>query len=139
MFEVGESDLDEAVRDYKRVLAAMIDKRPSGTRQRIADAIGKHRSFVTQIIGDSYATVLPARHVGPILAVCHASPAEREAFLVAYQRAHPGRLPGTEPRGSGMRHVLLSVPDLGDAEDNEAFERALSEFAQRMAKIFEKR
>ena len=35
---------------------------PSGTRQRLAAALGKNRSFVTQITSPAYATPIPARH-----------------------------------------------------------------------------
>ncbi len=39
---------------YKAILAQIIDDRPSGTRQRLAAALGKHRSFVTQITSPAY-------------------------------------------------------------------------------------
>ena len=38
---------DEAVIAYKSIFSDIIDNRPSGTRQRLATALGKHRSFVT--------------------------------------------------------------------------------------------
>ena len=38
-----------AVAAYKRILADVLDRRPSGTRQRLAAALGKNRSFVSQI------------------------------------------------------------------------------------------
>src|SRR4029079_8563721 len=45
-----EPRLDEqgaqAVALYKRLLADVIDGRPSGTRQRLAAALGKNRSFI---------------------------------------------------------------------------------------------
>ena len=48
--EAAGSAADDAIRDYKQILAAIIDRRPSGTRQRLADELGKNRSFITQII-----------------------------------------------------------------------------------------
>jgi len=42
-------DAEAAIRAYKSVLSTVIEQRPSGARQRLADALGKHRSFVTQI------------------------------------------------------------------------------------------
>ncbi len=41
--------MSEAVAAYKRMLAAIIERRPSGTRQRLATALAKNRSFVSQI------------------------------------------------------------------------------------------
>src|SRR6476660_10034765 len=85
-------DAEEAIRAYKSILSHVIDQRPSGARQRLADALGKHRSFVTQITRPSYATPIPQKHLATIFAVCHFSPAERDAFMAAYQRAHRGKL-----------------------------------------------
>mgnify|MGYP000606055132 CR=1 FL=1 len=50
----------EAVAAYKRMLADIIEKRPSGTRQRLAAALAKNRSFVSQITNPAYATPIPA-------------------------------------------------------------------------------
>lgn len=122
---------DEAVTAYKTILSDIIDNRPSGTRQRLATALGKHRSFVTQVTSPAYATPLPARHLETIFRVCHFSPAEQERFLDAYQRAHPGKLP--DVRGEKVRQLTLSVPDLGDDKKNRKFDEAVSEFIQRIA------
>jgi hypothetical protein len=45
---------DDAVRSYKRLLQAYLDRRPSGTRQKIALALGKHKSFISQIANPAY-------------------------------------------------------------------------------------
>ena len=37
---------EELVAAYKEILQSYIDLRPSGVRLKIADAIGKHKSFV---------------------------------------------------------------------------------------------
>lgn len=124
---------EAAIRAYKTVLATVIEQRPSGTRQRLADALGKHRSFVSQIAGPSYPTPIPARHLPVIFSVCHFSPAERDSFLAAYRIAHPGKGPvGAAKR---MRHISLSVPDMGDARQNAALDRAINEFIQRISSI----
>lgn len=125
---------EEAIRAYKSLLSAVIDQRPSGMRQRLADALGKHRSFVTQICSPAYSTPIPAKHLPVIFSVCHFSPAERAEFLAAYREAHPGRVPA----GGDMkkvRHISLSVPDLGDAKQNAALDRAIIEFIHRIAGI----
>ncbi|MBX3567742.1 MAG: hypothetical protein KF914_06760 [Rhizobiaceae bacterium] len=128
-------DAEEAIRAYKQILAAVIDRRPSGTRQRLADELGKNRSFVTQITSPSYSVPIPARHIPSILAVCHFGPAERDGFLTAYDRAHPGKAP--LPEGFRRhRHLALSVPDLGDVRRNEALDRAVVDFVARIAALF---
>jgi hypothetical protein len=125
---------EDAIIAYKTMLASIIDNRPSGTRQRLATALGKHRSFVTQITSPAYATPLPARHLSTIMRVCHFSPAEEERFIEAYQRAHPGRLP--EAGGAdGQRQMTLTVPDLGDERRNRALDEAVADFVARLARI----
>lgn len=129
-----ETSPEDAIRAYKGVLSTILEQRPSGTRQRLADALGKHRSFVTQISSAAYSTPIPSRHLPLIFTVCHFSPAERDAFLAAYQVAHPGKAPlaaGTRK----TRHVSLVVPDLGDDRQNAALDRAIVEFIQRITSI----
>src|SRR6478736_2748597 len=101
---MAREETEDAIIAYKSILTQIIDNRPSGTRQRLATELGKHRSFVTQITSPTYAT--PFR-------VCHFSAAEQERFLGAYQNAHPGRLPEPGP-AERLRHLSLMVPDLGD-------------------------
>jgi hypothetical protein len=122
-----------AVATYKALLRDVLTLRPSGTRQRLATALGKNRSFVSQISNPAYPVPIPARHIPKIFEVCHLSPAERSAFLAAWRAAHPGRLLAVAdtPR---QRVVALSVPDLGP-EENARFDAALRAFvARRTAK-----
>ena len=49
---------------YKTILRNTIDRRPSGTRQKIALALGKNKSFVSQITNPAYLSPVPA----PVLA-----------------------------------------------------------------------
>lgn len=128
------ADQEEAIRAYKEVLSQVIDQRPSGMRQRLADALGKHRSFVTQICSPAYSTPIPAKHLPTIFSVCHFGAAEREQFLTAYGKAHPGRVPASGGFRK-TRHISLTVPDLGDAKQNAALERAINEFIQRITSI----
>ena len=72
------------VATYKTVLKRVLDNRPSGMRQRLAEAIGKNRSFVSQISNPAYQVPIPARHVGLIFEICHFAPQERAAFLKVY-------------------------------------------------------
>ena len=127
-------DAEEAIRAYKTVLSAVIDQRPSGTRQRLADALGKHRSFVTQITSPAYSTPIPLKHLPLIFSVCHFSTQERDLFLSAYQAAHPGKVQLAQS-GRRVRHLSLTVPDLGDDKQNAALDRAINEFIHRISSI----
>ena len=117
----------EAVRGYKSILRQVLENRPSGTRQRIASALGKNRSFVSQISNPSYATPIPARHVEQIMEICHFSTSERTDFLAAYRQAHPGRLSDSDVSPRLRQHTIL-LPDLGNPEKNRKADLLIGEF-----------
>jgi hypothetical protein len=120
--------------DYKRLLQRVCDNRPSGTRGRLAVALGTNRSFVSQLVNPVYAMPIPAQHLEVIFEVCHFAPAEREAFLAAYDRAHPGRRDtGATPPGG--RSISLTVPDLGNARQNQAVDAMMVEYARQVARL----
>ena len=102
--------------------------------QRLADALGKHRSFITQIIGVTYPTPVPERHLNAIFSLCHFSPDEQRVFLKAYDAAHPERA-GREADHKRLRNVSMMVEDLGDDDKNRKFDEALAEFAHKMGAI----
>jgi hypothetical protein len=131
---MAREDTEDAIIAYKNILAQIIENRPSGTRQRLATELGKHRSFVTQITSPIYATPLPARHLATIFRVCHFSAAEQERFLDAYQIAHPGKLPefGASEK---LRHISIMVPDFGDERRNRLLEEAITDLVQKIAAI----
>ncbi|WP_199229658.1 hypothetical protein [Azospirillum sp. TSO22-1] len=119
---------------YKRVLQQVLALRPSGTRQRLAEAMGKNRSFVSQLTNPTNPTPVPAQHIELIFDICHFAPAEREAFLAAYRRAHPRRLrlPHEHHRA---RRISVEVPDLGDEERNRRLDAIVTEFAAKIAHL----
>lgn len=123
---------EELIRAYKLIFSNVLETRPSGTRQRLADALGKNRSFITQMTSTTYATPIPQRHLATLFAVCHFSPAEREAFMTAYRAAHRGKLEIGDAERK-MRHLSLVVPDLGDDKTNAALDKALGEFVQKLS------
>jgi hypothetical protein len=133
---VARASVSAAVAEYKGVLRAVLDNRPSGTRQRLATALGKNRSFVSQIANPAYPVPIPAQHVQAIFEVCHFSTGERKAFLAAYGRAHPGRLESIA-RFSRMREVAIEVPDLHDDHKNALLDEMLSDVARRLARLIE--
>jgi hypothetical protein len=125
-----------AVADYKRVLARVLENRPSGTRQRLAVALGKNRSFVSQIANPAYATPIPAQHLDLVFEVCLFPAAERRVFLDHYARAHPGKLERTRHRKDHrLRPVTVYVPDLEDDAKNHALDRLLADIAARIGKL----
>jgi hypothetical protein len=127
---------DRDVADYKVILRRVLDNRPSGTRLKLAAALGKNRSFVSQITNPAYLVPIPAKHVAIIFEVCHLSGAERTAFLEAYGRAHPGRLRAPH-RDARTRIIAVTVPDLGDDKKNRALDELVIEFAARLARFAE--
>ena len=122
-----------AVAAYKRMLAVIIDKRPSGTRQRLASALAKNRSFVSQITNPAYATPIPASHLVQIFEICHFSAAERQEFTRLYGIAHPKKMLAHAPRRTSAVHL----PDLGDAERNRTLHGLVSAFVRDIARLIE--
>ena len=125
---------------YKQFLRDLIDRRPSGTRQLIASALGKHKSFVTQITNPSYAVPVPAKHLATIFDICHFSPAERQQFVALYEAAHPNRhvavAADTSSAGTGgMKRIVIEVPVLRNAARQEEMERLVRDFARRVAAL----
>jgi len=127
---------ESAVAEYKGILQRLLENRPSGTRQRLAHALGKNRSFITQITNASYAVPIPAPHLETIFEIVHFPAHERQAFLDAYGRAHPGRLLRAQSTRR-IRTATLHVPDLGDEDRNCRLDQMLSELAVQVAKILE--
>lgn len=126
----------EAVSAYKALLAIVIDRRPSGTRQRLAAALSKNRSFISQITNPVYPTPIPANHLEVIFEICHFSPAERRQFMDAYSRAHPKRLPSIHDSHRLKAHTVY-LPDLGDDERNERLHLLVSDFVRQVTRLTE--
>lgn len=125
-----------AVAVYKTIFKAVLDKRPSGMRLRLAHAMGKNRSFISQIANPAYQVPIPVQHLNTIFEVCHFSGAEKAAFLEAYGRAHPrraGRFGGV-PR---ERALTLHLPDLGSQKRNGQLDALLNDFARRLIALLQ--
>jgi hypothetical protein len=123
-----------AVEAYKTLLRNVLDRRPSGTRQRLANALGKNRSFVSQISNPSYPVPIPAPHLDAIFEICHFSPGEKATFLEAFNRAHPNRLKSRRGPHSG-RMLKLEVADFGDPAINREFDELVRETARRLSRL----
>lgn len=125
---------ENPVAAYKTVLQLALDRRPSGTRQRIAEVLGKHKSFVSQITNPAYAVPIPSEHIAAIMELCHFSPEERRAFLDAYVEAHPNRRQLIKPRSkAGITHTLhIPVPAFANAEKQREVEETIRQLAARI-------
>lgn len=121
---------------YKQLLAAIIDRRPSGTRQRLATALAKNRSFVSQITNPAYATPIPSAHIDVIFELCHFSPAEKRQFMELYHAAHPRRLahPAAPNR---LRPHTVFLPDLGNDTRNENLQDLVADFVRKVTRLIE--
>jgi hypothetical protein len=129
-----EGSRADAVAAYKTVLREVLDRRPSGTRHRLAQALGKARSFISQITNPAYSIAIPAHHLAAIFEVCHFSAAERERFLAAYGVAHPRRTVPLEQR-MRLRSLHLLVPDLGSEPANQELDRLIHDYVTSLAKV----
>ncbi len=125
-----------ALADYKKLFKQVLDLRPSGTRQRLATALGKNRSFISQIANPAYPMPIPATHLDVLFEVCHFSDAEKRKFLDLYRRAHPGRLRLVSSRAS-TRQISIEVPDLGDADRNLMLETLFESMARNLIRIID--
>ena len=129
---------EELVAAYKRLLQTYLDRRPSGMRLKIAGAIGKNRSFVSQITNPAYPIPVPARHLETIFRICHFSPEERQSFLAAYGAAHPNpakalRVVSTED--AVTRHIEIELPHTGDADLDRELEETVRQFVRQIVKL----
>jgi hypothetical protein len=127
-----EREGGDAVSEYKAVLKRVLDTRPSGTRHRLAVALGKNRSFISQIANPVYAVPIPRQHVETVLEICHFTASDRREFLSAYSKAHPRRFDVVRKR-AGTRKVTLTVADLGDVRRNRLLDETLADIARRLA------
>jgi hypothetical protein len=120
------------IAEYKTLLRSFIDRRPSGTRQKLAEAFGTHKSFISQITNPAYRVPLPAQHVPALFRVCHFSPDEQRVFLEVYARAHPGQFGAIEELASVEADVLrIPLPQFADPERRRQLELLIRDFAER--------
>ena len=127
-----------AVADYKRILQQVLENRPAGTRLRLAESLGKNRSFISQITNPNYSVPIPAAHIERIFEICHFLASEKAQFMEVYRRAHPHRAPGNS--GSARwREIMLRVPDLRDREKNKQLDELMKEMLQRVLRLIERK
>ncbi len=129
----GSSRTQDAIAEYKALLREYIDRRPSGTRRKLAEAFGTHKSFISQIINPNYRVPLPAQHIPALFRVCHLNAQEQRAFMEVYARAHPGQFGAIEDLASLESDVLrIPLPEFRDSTQREQVEQLIKEFAERV-------
>ncbi len=122
----------EAVARYKTLLREAIDRRPSGLRGRLARALGKHKSFITQITSPAYSVPIPAKDLPTILIVCHLSNDERAQFLDAYQVAHPERARRAVAPPRLAHELRIALPSFRADATARSVETLILDFAARV-------
>jgi hypothetical protein len=127
-----------AVTEYKRILQQVLENRPAGTRLRLAEALGKNRSFISQIANPTYSVPIPAAHLDRIFEVCHFLASEKAQFMAAYGRAHPNRAP-RQAGDARAREIVLRVPDLRDPAKNRQLEEMMNEMLNRVVALIDKK
>jgi len=135
MADAEAPDRAEKIAGYKALLRSVIDRRPSGLRGRLAMALGKHKSFVSQITNPSYSVPIPASDLPTIFDICHLAPAEREQFLALYREAHPDRLQ-KPPRPPNAPHELrIALPQFETEATAREVEAMILDFAARTIRL----
>jgi hypothetical protein len=120
---------------YKRMLRGYLDQRPSGARQKIAQVLGTHKSFVSLISNPNDPTPIPVRHLEAIIDVCHLSEKERAKFLAAYNAAHPDQPPPLA-KHRHYKTLHLQVPVLQNHDKQEALELLIQDTVRRLYNLF---
>lgn len=134
----GSAQMNDAITEYKALLRGYIERRPSGTRQKLAEAFGTHKSFISQIINPAYRVPLPAQHIPALFRVCHLSPQEQRSFLEVYARAHPGQYGAIEELAALEEGVLrIPLPEFADPERRREVEQLIREFAERVIALMQ--
>jgi hypothetical protein len=118
---------------YKTFLREAVERRPSGTRQRLASAFGTHPSFISQITNPALRVPLPAQHIPALFHICHLTEDEQTTFLDLYRLAHPSQAAAISELAEGERNVFkIVLPQFDDPATRAEVEAMIRDFAERM-------
>lgn len=130
-------DRSEHVINYKTILRSVIDERPSGMGQRLSEALGKNRSFVSQIANPNYKIPVPYKHLDVIFKVCGFSLKQKEAFLAEYYLAHPKY---AEDSDSAVmiehQEKTIVLPKTGNKQVDEEIEKLVVRLVNDMVSVY---
>ena len=137
MTEAARQDDDASQRrsrPTRRILQDVLDRRPSGMRQRLAEALGKNRSFISQISNPAYPTPIPAQHLALDL---RDLPLLRRMSGPRFSRPIRGRIRGRlgadvrdAPRSARSRSLCRT---LETPSKNQQLETLIFDFVHRLA------
>jgi hypothetical protein len=126
----------DPVAEYKALLRRYLDRRPSGTRQKLAEAFGTHKSFISQVTNPAYRVPLPAQHIPAMFRVCHLNEEEQRQFLEIYARAHPAQSVAMEELASIENDVLhIPLPAALDEPRRREVRQLIHDFAERVVAL----
>ena len=128
-------DRADQIARYKTLLQSIIDRRPSGLRGRLAMALGKHKSFISQIANPAYGVPIPATDLATIFEICHFSAAEREQFLAAYRAAHPDRAARPVRAVNAAHELRIGLPKFETEARAREVEAMILDFAARTIRL----
>ncbi|MFO7275569.1 MAG: hypothetical protein DIU56_000930 [Pseudomonadota bacterium] len=137
----SDPDREQLIRAYKTILHDVVERRPSGLRLKIAEAIGRNKSFVSQITSPNYPIPIPRKHLDRIFELVHFTPEEKAKFLECYRRAHPrldARVPPPDSAQEGQRVLRLELPQLGSTLDAQV-DQLVRDFARRVTDLLRSR
>jgi len=124
---------DDPVVQYKILLKQYLDRRPSGTRQKMAEAFGTHKSFISQVTNPAYRVPLPAQHIPAMFRICHLNEEEQRQFFAIYRRAHPSQSGAVEELASAERDTIkIPLPPDMDEDRRRDVEHLIHDFAERV-------
>jgi len=124
---------------YKTCLREIINLRPSGLRIRIAQVLGTHKSFISQITSPTDPTPLPRKHIDPMLNECHATEEERKRFLGYYNSAHPDsktrQIAPISPSNTKRKVIEIEIVCLADRTRQRRLEALIRNFAKSVSEL----
>lgn len=123
---------------YKNLLKEILDKRPSGIRQKLSKALGTHKSFISQIQNPNYNVPMPAHHLATLFQVCHFSQDEREKFLEIHQKAHGSQFTALSELTfieNGMLKIYL--PKNLNTKTRNRVAKIITEFAEQVIALIQ--
>jgi len=130
-----QTEKAKLVSKYKAMLQELIGQRPAGLRGQLAAALGKHKSFISQITNPVYRVPIPQRDLQTIFDICYLSIEERETFLELYNRAHATNieLSGLEKRVTS--EIRISLPAFDNPALTKEVKNLIQEFSQRLISL----
>lgn len=137
---MAEETTDKAhlISRYKTMLKQYVDRRPSGLRGQLAVALGKHKSFISQITNPSYRVPIPAGDLQTIFDICYLSREEREQFLSMYNSAHSLDIELSALDERIISEVRIPVPAFHHPALTKEVEKLIKDFSERLISLARK-